>query len=494
MTAAQAGQHEGHLIQVTDEGDSDNGEVAIKAVSRIGNIHPDLKVGANLTITRKLKANERLSSMGMMRAGNGFVITETQTATLGLGTTPGLEKHLRQFRNGRDLTDRPRGHWLIDLYGLTSEQVMQKFPAVYQHVLETVKPERDLNRRQRLKLQWWIFGEPRQGLRCALVGLTRYIATVETAKHRIFQFLDASILPDHKLVAICVEDGLFLGVLSSQIHAYWALAAGGRLGVGNDPVYSKSRCLDPFPFPSGDTGLTPELTDRIRALAEQIDAHRKRQQAAHPELTLTGLYNVLEKLRGGLALSAKDKTIHEQGLVSVLRTLHDELDTAVQQAYGWSDLGPVPWADEVACAAWTDTLLQRLVNLNTRRFEEEASGTIRWLRPEFQNSATTTQPDAEQTAMDLEPDEAPDSTSPVAATATPKPLEQKPWPATLPEQIKAVADILSTTPTPLGMEAIAAHFKARGRWRDRLPTILDTLVAIGRAQARGDGRWIHSAY
>ena len=70
-------------------------------------------------------------------------------------------------------------------------------------------------------------------------------------------------------------------------------------------------------------------------------------------VTLTGLYNVLEKLRRGEALNAIDKTLHEQGLFNVLQSLHDELDAAVLQAYGWTDLGPVPWTDETARAAWT---------------------------------------------------------------------------------------------------------------------------------------------
>ncbi|MEI2678907.1 MAG: hypothetical protein V9G29_14190 [Burkholderiaceae bacterium] len=85
------------------------------------------------------------------------------------------------------------------------------------------------------------------------------------------------------------------------MHVDWALAAGGRLGVGNDPRYNKSRCFEPFPFPSDDTGLTPALTERIRQLAEQLDAHRKARQAAARGVTLTGLYNVLDKLRRGEA-------------------------------------------------------------------------------------------------------------------------------------------------------------------------------------------------
>ncbi|MFO1493669.1 MAG: hypothetical protein U1F26_03305 [Lysobacterales bacterium] len=56
--------------------------------------------------------------------------------------------------------------------------------------------------------------------------------------------------------------------------------------------------------------LLPEgegLKDRIGALAEQLDAHRKRQQAAHAELTLTGMYNVLEKLKAGRGAEREGK-------------------------------------------------------------------------------------------------------------------------------------------------------------------------------------------
>src|SRR5690606_39371115 len=83
---------------------------------------------------------------------------------------------------------------------------------------------------------------------------------------------------------------------------------------------------------------SPEQQEKIRDLAERLDGHRKRQQEQHPTLTLTGMYNVLEKVRSEEPLTAKEKTIHGQGLVSVLRELHDELDRAVFAAYGWDDL------------------------------------------------------------------------------------------------------------------------------------------------------------
>jgi hypothetical protein len=497
MTAAQAGEHTGRLLTVQSETPQDDGEVAVTLNESQGLLHADLRIGANVAAAKALRANLGLSNRGVQLFGAGFIVTREEAMQLGLGTVPGLEEHIREYRNGRDLTASPRDVMVIDLFGLSVDDVRMKFPATYQWVLEKVKPERDQNNRATYRDNWWFFGEPRKVLRTQVNGLPRYIATVETTKHRVFQFLSDNVLPDNKLVVIALSDAAQLGVLSSNIHTAWALSAGSWLGVGNDPVYVKTRCFETFPFPTEDTGLTPELSERIRTLAEQLDAHRKQRQAAHPDLTLTGMYNVLEKLRHGEALNAKDKTIHEQGLVSVLRTLHDELDAAVLAAYGWQDLGPTPCgqdeASTAARAAWTDALLQRLVDLNTRRAAEEATGTVRWLRPDYQNPAKPTQtPAPEQTTMDLPGAEMPDSAEDAdAPTSAAKPLAQQAWPATLPEQIKAVADLLSAAPSALNLDTIAAQFKGRGRWRERLPMILDTLVAIGRARKTNDeDRWL----
>ena len=126
-----------------------------------------------------------------------------------------------------------------------------------------------------------------------------------------------------------------------------------------------------------------------------MDLHRKHQQEAHPGLTLTGLYNVLEKLRSGEALTAKDKQIHDQGLVTLLKQIHDELDEAVLEAYGWQDLAeprsPERESKEARVlenAAPEQELLTRLVALNHARAAEEKRGQIRWLRPEYQNRSS----------------------------------------------------------------------------------------------------------
>ncbi|HLE84491.1 MAG TPA: class I SAM-dependent DNA methyltransferase, partial [Thermoanaerobaculia bacterium] len=235
-----------------------------------------------------------------------------------------------------------------------------------------------------------------------------------------------------------------------------------------------------FPTP------TDALSARIRALAEDVDAHRKRQQAAHTGLTLTGMYNVLEKLKSGEPLTPKEREIHEQGLVSILKQLHDELDLAVLEAYGWGDLAPLMEivngnaqpatagvADrEEARRALDEALLERLVALNAERAAEERRGLVRWLRPEFQRPEGA--PAAAQDEIDLG-----------EAAAAVVPVPRRPWPKTLTEQVKAVAEALASTPEPVTEAELAARFTARSPWRRRLANILEMLVTLGQARQEG---------
>jgi len=493
MTAAAAGEHKGLLQNVTSEVEGDGDGYDIELATKTGKIWADLTVGADVAGAVPLMANQGLSCRGVQLIGSGFIVSPEDASKLGLGTVEGAEHVIRAYRNGRDLTATPRDVMVIDLFGLTETEVRTKFPAIYQWVLERVKPERDQNSRKGYRDNWWIHGEPRGNFRPALAGLTRYIATVETAKHRFFAFLDQSILPDNKLINIALDDAFALGILSSHIHVCWALSSGGHLGVGNDPVYVKTRCFETFPFPDA----TDEQKQRIRELAEQLDAHRKRQQAQHPDLTMTGMYNVLEKLRSGEALTAKDKIIHEQGLVSVLKQLHDDLDRAVFAAYGWPDLAlgtPSPSSasslgpQASRLPSSTDAeILDRLVALNAERAAEEAQGKIRWLRPDFQNKTAT------QTTIALG-DETADGRLQTADSAGLQSAvcslqsSSQPWPTSLPDQVRILREVLSTQPGPASGETIARQF-IRAR-KDRVEELLKTLVAMGQAREVSEGQYL----
>lgn len=282
-----------------------------------------------------------------------------------------------------------------------------------------------------------------------------------------------------------------LAVLASRLHAHYATSTGGWLGVGNDPTYNHSDCFNPFPFPAF-ADLPPALIARLDALGERLDAFRKARLAAHDFLTMTGLYNVLERLReleNGAdvpPLDARERDIHEAGLVSVLKEIHDEIDRAVFEAYGWQDLIPAlvgkpgattpsPYKSPAQEAAEED-LLTRLVALNKARAAEEARGLVRWLRPDYQIPRLgnrIARPEPEQLEADIA----------IAAKA-----ERPKWPADPFAQIRIVRDVLARAPAPAAPERIAAAFDGRltEKRKARVAQVLETLAATGAARADVD--------
>ena len=456
VTVAEIGeQKEGVLQRVVSEMYA-HGEIKVVMSFQKGWILPDLTIGPNLTKTIPLKANESISSMGLEPGGSGFTLTEGEARQIGLGSIESLDSYIRPYINGRDLTQNSRNVYVIDLYGLELQVVQERFPEVYQHLQVTVKPKRAENRNHRLREYWWLHRRSRKEMRDAMNSLSRYIVTVYTSKHRLFTFVDIQTLPDMTLVVILSDDPYILGVLSGRKHTIWSLAAGGRLGVGNDPRYNKTKCFEPFPFP--DASETQKA--RIRELAKKLDAHRKRQQAQHPKLTLTNMYNVLEKVRAEYPLTAKEKTIYEQGLISILKQLHDDLDKAIFDAYGWPS------------TLTNEEILQHLVDLNTKRVAEEANGLVRWLRPEYQA------PDEVQHKQATLLDVTSKSEAPVAL------VEKQNWPKALKDRATAVRAVLAAFDDPVGVKEVASGFNGK-RTQKRLgevEEILEMLVTLGQIE------------
>lgn len=447
------------LGHVTREDDGLTPEAEAEAVivegRAVARINDDLSSGADVANAGALKSNGGISSRGMKPVGAGFLVTEAIWIQWG---QPALCK---PFLNGRDLTDQSRGIRAIDTFGLSQDDLRHQFPAVYHHLLDQVKPERDQLKDAAARINWWLFERNRQDLRLALVGLPRFIATPYTSKYRVFQFLDGSILPDDMLVAIASDDGYHLGVLSSRVHAVWASHAGTRLGVGNDLRYNNAACFGAFSFPDASE---PQKAC-IRDLAEQLDAHRKSAQARG--VTITQMYNLRAKLQAGEAFTAKEQALHAAAHTSILCQLHDALDAAVAEAYGW----PVDLPDEA--------LLERLVALNRERAEEERRGLVRWLRPDYQAKQVQAE------APELVPAEA----APIAAAPLP---EARPWPTDRRAQFAALRDLLRGSARLWSLEDLAGCFKSRGRYRDSILAhlaVLEDLGLVERLDTAEGPRW-----
>ena len=440
------------LVSVADD-------ATIVSETKVPRLNADLTACADVATaaSNALTAATGLCWQGYKLVGAGFVLDPEEAARL-LALDPRHSEIIRPYRNGKDLVTRPRGVSVVDFFGLTDEAA-RTYPMLYDLVRDRVKPERDAVRDVLMRERWWVFGRARSELRDAIAGQPRYVATLEVSKHRFFVFLDSGMAPDGTLVCIASDDAFVLGVLSSSIHVTWSLAAGGRLGVGNDPRYNKTRCFDPFPFPDPPKALRARIAD----VAERLDAHRKAALARDERVTMTGMYNVVEKLRSGAALTTKEQAVHTLAACGVLKDLHDDLDALVAEAYGWE--WPQP----------REIILERLVALHDERVREERAGKVRWLRPDYQIPRFAKGAGAP----------APELALPAAAKQA-KPAAKPAWPAHAVEQIAAIQEALSAE--PLTAAQVAERFA--GARADLVRRHLETLALMGEVRVEAGGRYV----
>jgi type II restriction/modification system DNA methylase subunit YeeA len=445
------------LVATESEGETpeDKAELIKVEFRDVAQIFSNLKSGIDVTKAKPLKSNTELTSKGFELGSKWFLISQQEKALL-------EQEVIHPFITGRDLVQTPEEKYVIDVNHLSEEELCSQYQRTYQWLLDKVKPIRNINNDPRLRREWWKYRRTNAIMRNGVRDLGEYIITPRTAKYRYFTLSSKSVLPESEVIVVFLNDVYFLGILSSRIHITWALAGGSDLG-GNTPRYNNTVCFDPFPFPNP----TPEQKQKIRELGEKLDAHRKQVQAQHPHVTITGMYNLLEKLRAGQPFTDKDRDYNNKALVSTLKQIHDELDIAVLDAYGWHhDI-----SDE--------EILERLVALNAERAEEERNGLIRWLRPEYQA------PDEVRTQQVI-----PGVIEPETETVTP--AVQKPLPKKPKDQLAAIRDLLLSNSGEWTVEQIAAQFKGGQRQKKAIAENLERLEWFGVLISRKDGnitRW-----
>jgi hypothetical protein len=150
-----------------------------------------------------------------------------------------------------------------------------------------------------------------------------------------------------------MEQDRWLTVLQSRVHEVWARLLSSSL---EDRLrYTATDCFETFPFPPEPAFST------LDALGAQIDAERRAYMTANG-VGLTTTYNRL-----------KDESVTDAAVQS-LRALHEAVDRAVLDAYGWSTVQVPPYCGSTAAQleAFEDDVLDRLFDLNERRAREEA--------------------------------------------------------------------------------------------------------------------------
>lgn len=276
---------------------------------------------------------------------------------------------VRPWANGLDVVRRSRDYWIIDYGTDMAENDAALFEAPFAFAKANVQPTRVGKREARTNEMWWLFQWSRPVMRKALEGLSRFIATPEVSKHRVFVFLPTAIIPDKNLTVIAREDDTTIGVLQSRFHEIWSLRMGTSLE--DRPRYTPSTTFETFPFPHGMSPKTPPQDIADNSLAQSIaTAAAALLEARDRWLNPTEWVEwqrTPEEEAAGFPPRAVAKPGHEAALKKRTLTnlynerptwldmLHRALDEAVASAYGWE----WPLSD--------DEILHRLFELNQQR-------------------------------------------------------------------------------------------------------------------------------
>lgn len=288
----------------------------------VGIINTDLTSSTNLTQARRLAENAGIAFQGINKGGAFDIDQNTAQYLLPARGNPNGRSNadvVKRLMNGFDVMRQSRNMWIIDFNDLPLDEA-----ALYEQPFEYLKkhvfPVRSSNKREHRRIYWWQFAEIAPNARRSIEPLKRYIATPRIAKHRLFVWLDAAILPDCQLIAIARDDDYTFGVLHSHAHEIWSLRMGTSLE--DRPRYTPTTCFETFPFPHPTDVQREMIAEAARVLARQRDAWLNPVGASAAELkqrTLTALYNA-----------------RPQWLLNA----HAALDRAVYAAYGWpTDIG-----------------------------------------------------------------------------------------------------------------------------------------------------------
>ena len=315
-------------------------------------INPDLTSSVDVSTARALPENAGICFMGPSAKAPFDIEPDLARrmleAPLNVNGRPNSDV-VRPVASGVDLVRRSRGKWTID-FGLMPHDEASQYELPFEYVVQHVYPIRRNNRRPAYAAKWWQYAEARPGMRRALEGKYRYIATPEVAKHRVFVWVEPRVLCNQQTLVFARDDDYFFGVLHSRHHELWARRLGTQLReVESGFRYTPTTTFETFPFPwlpgkePREDARVAAISDAAKQLVERRDWWLNPEGASEAELkkrTLTNLYNQQP---------------------TWLNLVHERLDAAVFAAYGW----PVDLTDE--------EILERLLELNV----EQAAGASR---------------------------------------------------------------------------------------------------------------------
>ncbi|MBD2039086.1 Eco57I restriction-modification methylase domain-containing protein [Microcoleus sp. FACHB-672] len=334
---------------------------------------------------KPLLANADKSFQGSIVLGMGFTFDDTNP-----DATPIAEMHrlieqnpknaerIFPYIGGEEVNSSPthaHDRYVIN-FGEMSEAEAKKYPDLYTIIQEKVYPERK-NKPGSYSRQWWLFGRRNQEGNKAIINCNRVLVTnCGASKHISFSFQPSQMVFANTLDVFAFETYSAFCSLQSRIHETWARFFGSSMK--DDLRYTPTDCFETFPFP-----LNWETNPTLEEIGKTYYEYRADLMVGNNQ-GLTTTYNRFH--------NPEERDLD----ILKLRELHAEMDRAVLDAYGWTDIPTgceflldyeeedeeedsskrqkkkpwrYRWPEEVH-----DEVLARLLDLNQKRYEEEILG------------------------------------------------------------------------------------------------------------------------
>ncbi|MBL6955874.1 MAG: restriction endonuclease [Chlorobium phaeobacteroides] len=348
----------------------------ILAGKEVSTITPYLDDASTLGNPLPLKQNEGKSFQGSIVLGKGFVLEPQQAEAL-IRKNPKNRDVLFPYLNGDDLNTNPDqapSRWVINFFDWSEEKCRNEYPDCYSILERLVKPERkrwkkdkadndivgEYALRKPLPQKWWIYGEKRPALYRVIAKEDRVLVACRVAKYVNHTFFAPDSVFGHANTVVARSNFSHHTYLQSSLHSEWAWKYASTL---ESRISLNVDCIDTFPFPQN---LTQSQEEQLERLGESYHEYRK-QLMLDIQLGLTKSYNLfhaqplrpmaseeeqlddkaLQKLLGKDAVHLRKHLAKTPGTITFneavsaiqkLRNLHHQMDNAVLEAYGWSDI------------------------------------------------------------------------------------------------------------------------------------------------------------
>lgn len=363
-----------------------------------------------------LAINSNISFKGSFFLGNSFEISNEEYNLISKGSKK--EKIVNEYLSGEDLTDRfdvSPSRKVINFHDW-SEDKAKTYIFAYDLLKERAYPlaqnlKETNSTNIRRKNYWWQYADRSPSLYDGLEKFNYVFAVCIVSKYLTFVKVRGTYVYANSIGIIKNMSMSLFSTIQSTIHNEWARSFGSSLE--SRLRYTLISCFQSFPLPTNVLNIQKTF---LQDIGEQYHEYRK-ELLFNLRLGMTNLYNLFHS-NNLLIENSKDKNDDIQFLYRYLnktqntisfdkavygllhlRELHAQMDIAVLEAYGWTDINLRHDFYEVDCLPENDRIrytihpdarkeiLKRLLELNHKIHEEEVTAGL-WDKKKTTKSKT----------------------------------------------------------------------------------------------------------